>query len=293
MMIFAALVHFYAKFILGSYKMPGGGALWVIGVILGVLTIAQAVLGYTLTMHLDGALAIQIGANIFRYFDYMGIPVGGLTVAVLGTNFLTTEMISKVFALHIVIVPALILILLGLKIQGILYGGVVQPPIKEQDIAEKALRDKEPFYPHRFALTVGQVFLQLSVLLLLVALFPLPLLDPWYPGMKTPPGVRPPWPVMFYYTYVKMIDPFISVGVPIIMALFALVVPLLDRAKTNALEDRWLWILIATIFMAIIGYGTVLGYLIDIPKELTPLTRLKLPTEVVTPYMDINQITVG
>ena len=293
MMIFSALVHFYAKFVLGSYKRRGGGALWVIGVILGVLTITQAVLGYTLTMHLDGALAIQIGANIFRYFDYLGIPIGGLMVAILGTNFLTTEMISKVFALHIVIVPALILILLGLKLQGILYGGVVQPPVEDRRVAERALADKEPFYPHRFALTVGQLFLQLSVLLLLVALFPLPLLDPWYPGMETPPGVRPPWPVMFYYTYVKMIDPFISVGIPIIMAVFALLVPLIDRSRSNSLEDRWIWILIATVFMAIIGYGTVLGYLVDIPKEVTPLTRIALPPEQTTPYINISSVAVS
>jgi quinol-cytochrome oxidoreductase complex cytochrome b subunit len=37
MMIFASLTHFFAKFILGSYKRRGGGALWLLGVFLGFL----------------------------------------------------------------------------------------------------------------------------------------------------------------------------------------------------------------------------------------------------------------
>jgi len=41
---------------------------------------------------------------------------------------------------------------------------------------------------------------------------------------------------MWYYTYVKMIDPFISVGLPIFLVLFALVVPLLDRKGGVSIE---------------------------------------------------------
>jgi quinol-cytochrome oxidoreductase complex cytochrome b subunit len=285
MMIFATLVHFFAKFILGSYKRMGGGALWLLGILLGFLTIAQAVLGYILPLHLDGILALQIGLNIFRYFDYLGMPVGQLTLALLGSNFVTDQVIKIIYSLHILIVPAIILVLLGLKINGILYGGVSPPPVRDPAVREKALQEKEPFYPHRFALTAGQLFLQLSVLLLLVAVFPLPLLEPWVPGQPVPAGVRPPWPVMWYYTYVKMIDPFISVGLPFVLVLFALVVPLLDRGKGVSIEERWVWVLIALVYIAIIGYGTVLGYLIDLPKEITPITRIAVPPEYATPYI--------
>jgi Cytochrome b subunit of the bc complex len=121
MMIFATLAHFFAKFILGSYKRRGGGALWLLGVLLGFLTINQAVLGYILPLHLDGILAIQIGLNLFRYFDYFGIPVGQLVLSVLGSLFVTDQVIKMIYVLHILIVPAIILVLLGLKINGILY----------------------------------------------------------------------------------------------------------------------------------------------------------------------------
>ena len=238
MMIFATLAHFFAKFMLGSYKRRGGGALWLLGVLLGVLSIGQAVLGYILPLHLDGILAIQIGLNLFCYFDYFGIPVGQLVVSILGSVFVTDQVIKMIYVLHILIVPAIILMLLGLKINGILYGGVAPPPIKDEELRRKAMEEKEPFYPHRFALMVGQLLLQLSVILLLAALTPLPLLEPWVTGQEVPPGVRPPWPVMWYYTYVKMIDPFISVGLPIFLVLFALVVPLLDRKGGVSVEER-------------------------------------------------------
>ncbi|ABO09328.1 cytochrome b [Pyrobaculum calidifontis] len=285
LMIMAALVHFFAKFVLGAYKRRGGGALWFLGVLLGVLTINQAVLGYILPLHLDGILALMIGLNLFRYFDYLGIPVGGTIIALLGSNYPTNEVVKMVYVLHILIVPAVILILLGLKIQGILYGGVSPPPVKNEALRQKMVEDKEPFYPHRFALMVGQVFLQISFLLLLVAFFPQPLLEPWAPGQGVPTGVRPPWPVMWYYTYVKMIDPFISVGLPFLLVLFALVVPLLDRRGGVSVSERWVWILIAILYMAVIGYGTVLGFIVDIPKQITPFTRIVVPPDSAVPYV--------
>ncbi len=291
MMIFATLAHFFAKFILGSYRRPGGGALWVIGVFLGFLTINQAVLGYILPLHLDGILALQIGLNLFRYFDYLGLPVGQLIIAVLGSSFVTDQVIKTIYVLHILVVPAIILVLIGLKINGILYGGVSPPPIRDETLRQKAVEEKEPFYPHRFALTVGQVLLQLSVILMLVALTPLPLLEPWVPGEQVPAGVRPPWPVMWYYTYVKMIDPFISVGLPLVLVLFALVVPFLDRKGGVSIEERWIWVLIAIVYIAVIGYGTVLGYLIDQPKELTPLTRINIPPEHAVPYISPQPVS--
>ena len=285
LMIMAALVHFFAKFVLGSYKRKGGGALWLLGVLLWFLTINQAVLGYILPLHLDGILALMIGLNLFRYFDYLGIPVGGLILSLLGSNYPTDAVVKTIYVAHILIVPAIILVLLGLKIQGILYGGVSPPPVKNEEVRKKMVEDVEPFYPHRFALMVGQVFLQISLILLLVAFFPQPLLEPWAPGQGVPAGVRPPWPVMWYYTYVKMIDPFISVGLPILLMLFALVVPLLDRSKSVSINDRWVWVLIAIIYMAIIGYGSVLGFIIDIPKQITPFTRIAVPSDSAVPYV--------
>jgi len=285
LMIMAALVHFFAKFVLGAYKRRGGGALWFLGVLLGFLTINQAVLGYILPLHLDGILALMIGLNLFRYFDYLGIPVGGTIIALLGSNYPTNEVVKVIYVLHILIVPAVILILLGLKIQGILYGGVSSPPVRDETLRRRMMEDKEPFYPHRFALMVGQVFLQISFLLLLVAFFPQPLLEPWAPGQGVPAGVRPPWPVMWYYTYVKMIDPFISVGLPFLLVLFALVVPLLDRRGGVSVSERWVWILIAILYIAVIGYGTVLGFIVDIPKEITPFTRIVVPPDSAVPYI--------
>jgi cytochrome b-561 len=288
-MVFAVFAHFFTKLILGSYKRRGGGALWLLGVSLGFLTISQTVLGYILPLHLDGILAIQIGLNLFRYFDYFGIPVGQLVLSALGSLFVTDQVIKMIYVLHILVVPAIMFVLLGLKINGILYGGVSPPPIRDEELRRKAMEEKEPFYPHRFALTMGQLLLQLSVILLLVAMTPLPLLEPWVPGQEVPAGVRPPWPVMWYYTYVKMIDPFISVGLPIFLVLFALVVPLLDRRGGVSIEERWIWVAVAIVYIAIIGYGTVLGFLVDVPKEITPLTRISVPTDYAVPYIDTPQ----
>jgi quinol-cytochrome oxidoreductase complex cytochrome b subunit len=289
MMVFAVFAHFFTKLILGSYKRRGGGALWLLGVSLGFLTISQTVLGYILPLHLEGILAIQIGLNLFRYFDYFGIPVGQLVLSALGSLFVTDQVIKMIYVLHILVVPAVMFVLLGLKINGILYGGVSPPPIRDEELRRKAMEEKEPFYPHRFALTVGQLLLQLSVILLLVAMTPLPLLEPWVPGQEVPAGVRPPWPVMWYYTMVKVIDPFISVGLPILMVLFALVVPLLDRRGGVSIEERWIWVAIAIVYIAIIGYGTVLGFLVDIPKEITPLTRISVPPDYAVPYIGTPQ----
>jgi len=296
-MVFATLMHFLTKLIMGSYKGPRGkSSMWYIGVVLGSVVIVQAVLGYILPLGLDSILALQIGINIWRYFQLEGIPISSLVLWFFGSSFVTNDVMHKVFILHILVLPAIILVLIFMKINILLYAGPSMPPTggASRIQVEKLWRITEPFYPHRFILTMGQIFLQLGFILLLASVFPFPLYypamdyDAWVVGQPVPSGVRAPWPVSWYYYLVKAINPFISAWIPIVMIVFALLIPLLDRSNDVRIERRWVWILVAMIYFIILAYGTYLGYVVEQPQPIGSFTRITVPPNQLTPVTNIT-----
>jgi quinol-cytochrome oxidoreductase complex cytochrome b subunit len=296
-MVFTVLMHFLTKLIMGSYKgVKGKSSMWYIGVVLGSVVIGQAVLGYILPLGLDSILALQIGINIWRYFQLEGIPISSLVLWFFGSSFVTNDVMLKVFILHILILPAVILVLIFMKINILLYTGPSMPPTGGASRAqvEKLWSIVEPFYPHRFILTMGQVFLQLGFIFLLASVFPFPLYYPgmeynaWILGQPVPSGVRAPWPVSWYYYLVKAINPFISAWIPIVMIVFALLIPLLDRGNDVRIERRWIWILVALIYFLILAYGTYLGYVVEQPQPIGTFTKIVVPPNQLTPIANVT-----
>ena len=108
----AAGLHMLRVFFTGAFRKPRE-LNWIVGFLLFVMAMAAGFTGYSLPDDL-------LSGNGLRIIDGMikGIPVIGPSISsgLFGGEFPGTEVIARLYALHIMIVPALIIVLLGIHL---------------------------------------------------------------------------------------------------------------------------------------------------------------------------------
>jgi quinol-cytochrome oxidoreductase complex cytochrome b subunit len=119
-MIAAVMAHMIRVYFTGAYKKPREFN-WVVGVLLLLTTTTFGFSGYLLPWDQLSYWATTIGVNIAG-----GIPVvGGYTTKILmGGNEIGAATLTRFFAIHVLVLPAALLGLLGIhflmvRIQGI------------------------------------------------------------------------------------------------------------------------------------------------------------------------------
>ncbi len=105
----AIVVHMARVFFTGAFRKPRE-LNWTIGTTLMILAIVNGFLGYSLPDDLVSGTGIRIAYSIILSIPVVGSYLGFL---VFGGNFPGTMVIPRFFILHVLIVPALILGLVG------------------------------------------------------------------------------------------------------------------------------------------------------------------------------------
>lgn len=105
----AVLVHLLRVFFTGAFRRPRE-LNWIIGVTLLVLVMFNGFSGYSLPDDLLSGTGLRIGYSIA-----LAVPVVGTWAAflVFGGEFPSPDIISRLFVLHVLIIPAIIAGLLG------------------------------------------------------------------------------------------------------------------------------------------------------------------------------------
>src|SRR5918996_3210901 len=97
-------LHMVQVFLSGAYKAPRE-VNWMLGVTLLLLTLGIAFTGYVLRWDQDGFWATVVGIKIGSYSPFVGSPV---THFLLGGDVAGPATLSRFFALHVWVLPALI-----------------------------------------------------------------------------------------------------------------------------------------------------------------------------------------
>jgi ubiquinol-cytochrome c reductase cytochrome b subunit len=101
-MIILVVSHFFYLYFARNYRLKNE-MLWLTGIVGGVLTILAAYTGYVLIMNQRAMLAIEIGMGILKSVD------ASLPSLLAGSSL--TDTIVRMYTLHVVIIPAIIVIL--------------------------------------------------------------------------------------------------------------------------------------------------------------------------------------
>ena len=124
-MIAIVLIHLAQVFLFGAYKFPRE-LTWIVGVFLLLLTLGMAFTGQVLRFDQDAYWGLGIGASIVSRAPWIGGPLVNL---VLGGPIIAGPTLTRFFALHVFIIPGILLALVGLHLWMVVRLGINEWPM--------------------------------------------------------------------------------------------------------------------------------------------------------------------
>src|SRR3979490_1764169 len=124
-MVAIVLIHMVQVFLFGAYKFPRE-LTWVVGVFLLLMTMGMAFTGQVLRFDQDAYWGLGIGASIASR-----VPVAGPWIVdlLLGGPIVAGATLSRFFALHVFVIPGLLIAFVGIHVLLVLKLGVNEWPM--------------------------------------------------------------------------------------------------------------------------------------------------------------------
>ena len=280
MFFLAVYIHMFRGLYYGSYKPPRE-IIWILGVLLYILMMATAFLGYTLPWGQMSFWGATVITNFFSAFDALIPGFGTAIVTWLWGGFgVDNATLHRFFSLHYLL-PFVIAGVVVLHIWALHVPGNNNP----LGIDVKGPQDTVPFHPYY---TVKDMFF-LSCFMIVFAYFvffnPNLLGHPinYAPAnpLQTPEDIVPEWYFLPFYAILRSI-PNKLFGV---LALFAsllilLFIPWIDRSPVRSCRFRplyrqFFWILVADcLILGYVGSKPVDAFLFNTPIPLVWIGRI-------------------
>jgi quinol-cytochrome oxidoreductase complex cytochrome b subunit len=263
----AVYVHIFRGIYYGSYKKPRE-LLWILGVVIFLLMMATAFLGYSMTWSQMGGWGATVITNLFS-----AIPVVGDKIVTLlwGGFSVDNPTLNRFFSLHYLL-PFVIVGVVFLHVWALHISGSNNP----LGIDVKGPQDTIPFHPYytvkdTFGLTLFMLA-YVAVTFFAPNMFAHPAHFIEYNPMQTPPHIVPEWYFLPFYAILRAIT--FDIGIPFthvifipaklggVIAMFGAVLtlfflPWLDTHPVRSAKFRptyriFLWLLVLSI--VVLGY---------------------------------------
>ncbi|MEC7551477.1 MAG: cytochrome b/b6, partial [Pseudomonadota bacterium] len=234
MFFLAVYIHIFRGMYYGSYKAPRE-VLWILGVIIYLLMMAAAFMGYVLPwgqMSLWGATVIT---NLFG-----AIPLVGDSIAtwLWGGFSVDNPTLNRFFSLHYLI-PFLIFGVVILHIWALHVPGNNNPV----GISVKSVQDTVPFHPY-YTVKDGFALVVFMILFSYFVFFAPNVLghaDNYIPAnpLVTPAHIVPEWYLLPFYAILRAVPDKLGGVIAMVGAIFILfVLPWLDTSKIRSARYR-------------------------------------------------------
>lgn len=267
-MIALMTIHLTQVFLFGAYKYPRE-LTWVVGCILFILTLAMGFSGQVMRFDQDAYWGLGIVVSILGRVPLVG---GELIHLLLGGPIIGAETLSRWFALHVFVLPGLLLALVGLHLWLVIKVGINEWPMPGRLVSRETYAaeyhalveaEGEPFVPQGVQKDVvfgGVVFLAIFACAVyfgpsgpngepnptLIDTVPRP--DFWYLPLFAVFALLPP-----YTETVLML-----VG-PVVLIALAVLLPFYSNTGEKSFKRRpGAWVLVIMVFL-ILGVLAWLG----------------------------------
>ncbi len=262
MFFIAVYIHIFRGLFFGSYKAPRE-VLWIIGVLIFILMMATAFMGYVLPWGQMSGWGATVITGLFSAVPIIGEPIQTLLV---GGFAIGNPTLNRFFSLHYLL-PFVIAALVGLHIWALHVPGNSNPT----GVEVKSSRDTVPFHPYYTMKDLFAIVVFLIPFAWFVFFAPDILGHPdnyiRYSSQVTPSHIVPEWYLLPFYAMLRAIDfnvLFIDskLGGVVVMGaslLILLFLPWLDRSKVRSGKFRpmfkWFYWLFVVNFVALAYLG--------------------------------------
>ena len=271
MFFIVTYIHIFRGLYYGSYKAPRE-LLWILGVVIFLLMMATAFMGYVLPWGQMSYWGATVITNLFS-----AIPVVGDSIVtwLWGGFSVDNPTLNRFFSLHYLL-PFVLVGVIFLHIAALHITGSNNP----LGIDVKTPQDTLPFHPYYTIKDSVGICVYLIVFAIFVFFFPNMLGDPnnFIPAnpLQTPADIVPEWYFLPYYAILRSV-PNKLLGVCLMFAsiLVLLVLPWLDTSRVRSARFRpiyrqliWLWVL-AVVTLGVCGANKPEGIWVVLSRVAT------------------------
>jgi ubiquinol-cytochrome c reductase cytochrome b subunit len=242
-------LHMFRSLMYGSYRKPRE-LLWIIGMVIYLLLMAEAFMGYLLPWGQMSFWGAQVIVNLFSTVPFIGPD---LALLIRGDYVVSDATLNRFFALHVIAIPLVLLGIVVAHIVALHEVGSNNPDgieIKNHKDANGNPLDGIPFHPYY---TVKDGVGAAGFLIVFCAIiFFAPEMGGYFlednnfiPAnpMKTPEHIAPVWYFTPYYAILRAVPPMFGSQFPGVVAMGVATViffflPWLDRGKVRSIRYR-------------------------------------------------------
>jgi ubiquinol-cytochrome c reductase cytochrome b subunit len=267
-MVAIVAIHMAQVFLFGAYKFPRE-LTWILGVFLLLFTLGMAFSGQVLRFDQDAYWGLGIGASIASRVPVLGPAIVKL---MLGGPIIAGATLSRFFALHVFVLPGLLIAFIALHLLLVLKLGVNEWPMPGRIVRRSTYleeyhdltrKDGVPFVPYAIWKDIvfsGAVLLSIAACAVL--------LGPFGPGGQPDPTViqtapRPDFFFLWIYSVLSFLPPAAETPVlligPVIAIIVLLGLPFVSGEGEKSWKRRPIAVLVILVAAVSLGTLTQLG----------------------------------
>jgi len=257
-------LHMFRALLYGSYREPRE-LLWLFGMLIFVVLMAEAFMGYLLPWGQMSFWGAQVIISLFGAIPYIGDE---LALWIRGDFVVADATLNRFFAFHVIAFPLLLIGLVLFHMVALHSVGSNNPDgieIKKHKDENGIPLDGIPFHP--YYTVKDMVGVVVFLMIFSAVIFYAPEMGGWFlekdnfvpaDPLKTPEHIAPLWYFTPFYAILRAVpDKFLGVvamGASIVM-LFLL--PWLDRSPVKSVRYRgpWFKLALSTFVVSFIGLG--------------------------------------
>lgn len=289
-MVVLVLAHATQVFLHGAYKYPRE-LTWMVGVVLLLCTLGMFFTGQVLRWDPDAYWGLAVGGSMAGRAPGMGPQLVHL---VLGGVVIGGDTLSRFFALHVFVIPGVLLLALAVHLWLVLKCGISAAPVPGQTVdperydAEYEQEVHTTGVPFLGPAMLKDAFVSAVAVLVVVALAavlgPKGPTDPPDP-MLAGANPRPEWPFLWLFALLSLSPPeaetFIILVLPLLLIAALFLVPVLSNRGERAPSRRPWAVLLVVVGYTVLGVLTYEGATAPWSPQMTAWSGEPVPTDMI------------